>query len=99
MALISEKIVWVVSVPVGLIAAALSLTLAVGYEELTQWTTVTISNKNAMYFIESSLVAALGGIYANKYPRWRWGFMALGICGAVAVAYWRSTFNILGVLT
>lgn len=87
-------------VPVGLGMAYLLHPLATGKESMTVWTEVTLSNKNAMYFMFPMAVAAVGMIYYNRQKTLR-GKVLVGAltAGAVIGATWfRSTLGLAGVL-
>ena len=86
-------------IPLGLVGALFLHGLASGQEGLLRWQAVTISNKNAMYFMMPILVALIGAAYYNRQKTIKGKVLVIGITlvGVIGAAYLRSIINPLGV--
>ncbi len=88
-----------VLIPLGLVGALFLHGLASGQEGLLRWQSVTITNKNAMYFMMPILVALIGAAYYGRQETIRGRVLVIGVtlAGVIGAAYLRSIINPLGV--
>ena len=86
-------------IPLGLVGALFLHGLASGQEGLLRWQSITITNKNAMYFMMPILVALIGAAYYGRQETIMGRVLVIGVTlvGVIGSAYLRSIINPLGV--
>jgi hypothetical protein len=97
----STVLIWAGAIAGGLVFAVLSFPLVVGAEELTRWSTVTLTNATAGNFFRAIAIAGVGGMLADKYKAhwWSWFILAGGVVLGLGLLWWQMShvnlFNIL----
>lgn len=97
----SVAMMWWGASVVGIVFAGLSFPLVIGAEELTRWSTVTLTNATAGNFLRALAVVYFGSIYADKYKKhwWNWLILVGGVIAGLALLWWEMNFvNLFNVL-